>query len=359
MGLIRSIQYSTLTLLLCARLAAQEAAPLAAAVTQATNGGYFYVSSPDQLAPWQQRLTFGPSDVLSISIYEQPDSAKPNVVIGPDGRLNYLQARDVLASGLTVDELRESLQKELLKFYRPPLRVIVIPQTYNSKKYFMLGNVVQKGVFRLDTPVTLLEAIAKAQGFVNAVPGDNTTMLVDLGRSFIMRREPGPEPSADRTNLFSRLPVDFEGLFTRGELSQNVALAPDDYVFLPPAALQEIYVLGEVVGRGATPFRTGLTVIGAIASRGGFTDRAFRKRVLIVRGSLSNPNTFVVDVSDMLVAKALDFRLEARDIVYVSRKPWYKVEELIEAAISDFLRAAAITYAGEHVGPFITDPVIK
>jgi protein involved in polysaccharide export with SLBB domain len=107
MGLIRSIQYSTLTLLLCARLAAQEAAPLAAAVTQATNGGYFYVSSPDQLAPWQQRLTFGPSDVLSISIYEQPDSAKPNVVIGPDGRLNYLQARDVLASGLTVDEHRE------------------------------------------------------------------------------------------------------------------------------------------------------------------------------------------------------------------------------------------------------------
>lgn len=334
-------------LLVSLRVAAQ---PLPEAVSPLTNGS-FSISSPDQLAPWQQRLTLGAGDILTISIYERPEYTKPNVTIAPDGRINYLQARDVVAAGLTVDDLREALQNVLLKSYRPPLRVIVIPQAYNSKKYYMLGNVSQKGVFRMETPITLLEAVARAQGFLTATPGDNSTLLVDLSRSFLMRKF--------ETNAFAPLPVDFERLFVHGDLAQNVALAPDDYLYFSPATQREVYVLGEVGKAGAVPFRSGLTVVGAIASQGGFTDRAYRKRILIVRGSLHRPTTYALDVADVLAAKSLDFRLEARDIIYVSRKPWYKVEELLEAAVTDFMRAAVITWTGANVGPWITDPIIR
>lgn len=331
----------------CCNVPAQENPALTPVVT-VTNGA-FSIASPNQLAPWQQRLTLGPSDVLTVGLYERPEFTKSGVTIGPDGRLNYLQARDISAAGLTIDELRDRLQNVLLTYYKPPLRVVVIPQAYNSKKYLMLGNIVQKGIFRLDTPITLLEAIAKAQGFVSA-PDGNASPLVDFARSFLMRR--------DGTN-FARLPVNFESLFLQGDLGQNVPIEPDDYVYFPPATLQEVYVLGEVPRPGASPFASGLTVIGAIATHGGFTERAYRRRVLIVRGSLTQPKTYVLDVADVLNAKSLDFKLEPRDIVYISRKPWYKAEELLEAAIFDFMRAAVVTYTGQHVGPFIKEPLFR
>ena len=307
------------------------------------------LSSPAQLSDWQKHLTLGAGDLLNISLYEQPDSERRVLVIGPDGRLNYLQARDVAASGLTIDELRIELEKVLARFYRPPLRVIIIPQAYNSKKYYLLGNVVRKGVFPLDRPVTIIEAIAQAQGFVTTVARRNTLTLADLPRAFLVRK--GENDESRRVN------VDFEALFLHGDLSQNISLAPGDYLYFPPLDLQEMYILGEVHAPGTAPYSPEMTILRAITSRGGFTERAYRKRVLVVRGSLNHPQTLVADVSDILKGQALDIKLEARDIVYISRKPWYKAEELLQAAISDFMRAAVIGWTGRNVGPFLKEPL--
>ncbi len=309
------------------------------------------VSSPSNLAEWQKRLTLGPGDVLQIGLYGQPETMRGNLAIGPDGRLNYLQARDLVATGLTVDELRDQLEKVLLKFYRPPLRVVVIPQSYRSKKYYLLGNVTQPGVFPLDHPVSVIEAIAGAGGFVTTIQRRNSLMLADLSRSFLIRKEAPGE--------FKRVDVNFESLFLKGDLGQNIALAPDDYLFFSPQDLPEVYVLGQVLRPGASPYMSGMTAIKAIAAQGGFTPRAWKGRVLIVRGSLSKPQTFVLDVSDVLSAKSLDFKLEPRDIVFVARKPWARAEELLEIAITDFARAVVITYTGAHVGPWITEPIFR
>lgn len=327
-------------------LSAQEARPPAVEADLAKPAATpaFSVSSPAQLADWQKRFTLGAGDVLNVGLYEQPESERRGLTIGPDGRLNYLQARDVVAVGLTVDELRAQLEKDLARYYRPPLRVIIVPQAYNSKKYYLLGNVVQKGIFQLDRPVTILEAIAHAHGFIHTTERKNTLMLADLSRAFLIRK--------GEREASSRVPVDFEALFLRGDLRQNIALAPGDYLYFPPLDLQEIYVLGEVMRPGVSSFTPEMTVLRAIASHGGFTEAAYRQRVLIVRGSLNHPQTFVLSVSDVLKARSRDVKLEARDIVYISRQPWYKPEELLKSAISDFVRAAVVTWTGLNVGPF-------
>jgi len=89
-------------------------------------------------------------------------------------------------------------------------------------------------------------------------------------------------------------------------------------------------------------------VLGAISGRGGFTDAAFRQKILVVRGSLTRPETFVVDMDKVLRAAGKDFPLQPKDIVYVSRKPWAKAEELLEAASSDFMRAMVVTWTGQQ-----------
>ena len=311
----------------------------------------FSISSPTELAEWQKRLTLGPGDVLNVNLYEQPESLRAGVTVGPDGRINYLQARDILVTGLTVDELRERLEGALLKFYRPPLRVIVQPIAYNSKKYYVLGNVTAKGVFALDRPTTVLEALARAKGFSSPAQRRSTLVLADLSRSFLIRK--------DSAGAFKRVPVDFESLFLHGNLTQNIALAPDDYMYFPPMDVQDVYVFGEVLSPGPVPHGPEMSAMRALAGRGGFTPRAYKTHVLIVRGSLSRPQTIVVNTTDILGAKALDVKLQPRDIVYVSRKPWYKAEELLELAVTAFLRSAIVYSVGEYMGPYIDDPLFR
>jgi hypothetical protein len=49
-----------------------------------------------------------------------------------------------------------------------------------------------------------------------------------------------------------------------------------------------------------------------------------------------------------------DFRLQPRDIVYVSRRPWVRAEELADEAASSFIEGAITTWSGVNIGPIIT-----
>ncbi len=297
------------------------------------------------LAPWQEKLTLGSGDAFDISLYGQPDTLRLGMVVGPDGRISFLQAADVQASGLSVEELRAKLEATLGKFHLAP-RVVIVPTAFNSKKYFVLGNVNQRGTYQLDRPTTVVEAIAKAHGFITTPQQRNSLMLADLPHAFLMRRQANGE--------FKRESVDFEALFLHGDLKQNKLMAPEDYLYFPPLGLQEVYVVGEVRLPGAVNFTRDISTIAAIAGRGGFKEKAYRARVLVVRGSLQNPKTFVVDTSAILSANSPDFALQPRDIVYVARRPWAKAEELLELAVSDFLRAAVVAATGNYIGPNIT-----
>ena len=83
-----------------------------------------------------------------------------------------------------------------------------------------------------------------------------------------------------------------------------------------------------------------------------FTDGAYRTHILVVRGSLDNPETFRVNAAETLRGLTPDFVLKPRDIVYVARKPWAIAQDLLQAAQSDFLRAAVVTWTGQNIGSF-------
>ncbi len=91
---------------------------------EASSDHSFSVVSPAQRAPWQQHLTLGAGDVLTFALYGEPLLTRTEVSIGPDGRISYLEAQDVLAAGLSVDELRSKFDEELGKFRRSPRTII-------------------------------------------------------------------------------------------------------------------------------------------------------------------------------------------------------------------------------------------
>ena len=308
----------------------------AAETASSKSPGGFSVVDPAARADWQKRLTLGPGDVLSFHLFGSPELTREEVPIGPDGRISYLEAENIVAAGLTVDEFRDRLNEELGKFRRAP-QAFVTPLSYRSKRYYVLGTVVQKGIFPLDRPITIIEAVARAHGFETGVSRGNLVETTDFSRSFIGRGG-------------QRLPVDFEKLFLHGDLSQNIALEPGDYLYFPAAASGAIYVLGEVRAPGAVPFDSDTSVLSAIATRGGFTTRAWTKHVLVVRGSRDHPEAFKIDANGALVGNAPNLALQPGDLVYVSNRPWIRAEELLDRATSAFVEAAVISWTGVHIG---------
>jgi protein involved in polysaccharide export with SLBB domain len=295
------------------------------------------VRAPDHRAAWQQRLTLGPGDVLNLSLFDMPETARTQVPISPDGKITFLQARDITAAGLTVDELRARMEEALGKSYQNP-RVVIIPAAINSKKYFLLGSVVNGGVYTFDRPLTVIEAIARAGGLQTGLSDQRSVELTDLTHSFLVRNG-------------QRLPLDFERLFQRGDLSQNLALEPDDYLYFASANANEIYVLGEVMLPGVVTFAPKPTVLNVIAARGGYTARAYKSRVLVVRGSLEHPQTFEIDTRAILAGKSPDFKLEPKDIVYVSLNPWKVGGEVLDTAVRAFVQGFVVEATTLKVGP--------
>ena len=295
----------------------------------------FSVVSPNQRAAWQQRLTLGPGDVLTIGLWGEPTMTRTEIAVGPDGRISFAEAQDVMASGLTVDELRLKLNEELGQHRRSP-ESMVTPVAFRSKKYYVLGRVMTKGVYTLDRPTTVLEAVVRAHGFETGLVDRNIISVADFSRSFLMRQG-------------KRYPLNFENLFQNGDLSQNLSIEPGDYLYFPGANVKEVYVLGEVRLPGSTPYTPSMTLMAAISARAGYNDRAYKGKVLIVRGSLNKPETFVVDTKDILAGKARDFLLQPKDIIFVNSRPFIYAEELADRAVTAFLQSIVTAHVFNEV----------
>ncbi|HEV8542692.1 MAG TPA: polysaccharide biosynthesis/export family protein [Verrucomicrobiae bacterium] len=305
----------------------------------------FSANAKHKRAQWQERLTLGPGDIVDIHIYSNTvfgPFSRTNVFIGPDGRINYLYASGIPAVGLTIDELRQKIADALARYYNDvPPAVVVVPVSYSSKKYFMLGKVNAKGAYTLDRPLTLVEAVARAKGLETGLYQRTTVEMADLGHSFLIRNG-------------QKAPIDFEKLFLEGDLSQNALVEPNDYIYFASTAANDIYVLGEVVSPGPIGFLPNATVVTAITDRGGFDERAYKRRVLVVRGSLNEPETFVVDTGGVLDARVKDFKLQPRDIVYVGHRPWIYAEDILDEAAGAFIEGAMTAWAGASFSPIIT-----
>jgi len=151
------------------------------------------------------------------------------------------------------------------------------------------------------------------------------------------------------------LPVDFDRLLRQGDLSQNIYLQPDDFVYLPSAAAREVYVLGAVGQPQAVPYNDELTLVGAIATALGTIKDAYWWDVALVRGSLSQPKVAVVNYKAIVQGKEPDIKLEPQDIVYVPYTPYRYLTKYLDIALQTFVSSMAINAGARAVnkGPIV------
>ncbi len=120
-------------------------------------------SSQDVINVSKNPYKIGPSDLLDIQVWNEPDVSK-QVRVLIDGTIVLPLVGQINAAGLTPSQLSESLKKKLSEYIaEPEVTVMVLEGKYN--RYFIVGQIQNPGEYYIDYPISILQAIARAGGF--------------------------------------------------------------------------------------------------------------------------------------------------------------------------------------------------
>lgn len=106
----------------------------------------------------------GPSDILAITVWKNPELSLSQVPVRPDGRISAPLVNDVQAAGLTTDQLKQVLTEKLAEYVTAPEVTVVVVQI-NSRRVYVLGEVQRPGPVPLTLDMRVLDAISYAGGF--------------------------------------------------------------------------------------------------------------------------------------------------------------------------------------------------
>jgi polysaccharide biosynthesis/export protein len=154
----------------------------------------------------------GPEDVLHIAVWREPDLTA-TLPVRPDGKISLPLLNDVQASGLTPQQLADSLTEKLKKYVADP-RVTVVVTQINSKRVYMVGEVFHPGPMSLIANMTVLQALSSA----------GLNQFANTKRIYVLRTENGKQ---------QKLPVNYRKLVKGEQIEQNYLLQPGDEIVVP------------------------------------------------------------------------------------------------------------------------------
>ncbi|HEU0198992.1 MAG TPA: polysaccharide biosynthesis/export family protein [Burkholderiaceae bacterium] len=281
------------------------------------------------------RYRVGPGDVLRIIVFNQPELTNPTGtanelsgrVVNSDGTFFFPFAGKVVASGRTVQEIRENLQRALDPFLKNPQIEVSVLQ-YRSQRVFVAGEVAKPGPQVItDVPVRITDAIGVAGG---------------------------PLPTADLTEVSvtrndKTFQLDLYHLFFQGDMTQNIILEDGDLLHVGEQRFNKVFVVGDFNQPASFVMPRGrYTLAEAISDAGGvnpFAGDAGQIFVVRWQANAARPQIFHLDASspDALVL-ADRFDLRARDVVFVDAVGavrWARVVNLL-LPTADFLRQTTL-----------------
>ena len=159
----------------------------------------------------------GVGDELQVQVWRNEElSAK--VPVRPDGKISSPLVGDVVAAGLTTQELAKAITDKLISYVRNPEVTVVVTNPVSAD---FLRRVRVTGAVRTPISVsyrqgmTALDLVLQAGGL---------TQFAAPAKARLYRTVEG------RTKIYA---VDLEAILQRGDLSTNYPLYPQDVVTVP------------------------------------------------------------------------------------------------------------------------------
>ncbi|MCK0507735.1 polysaccharide export protein EpsE [Aromatoleum anaerobium] len=231
-----------------------------------------------------------PGDVIRITVFENPDLTT-EARVSESGQVSFPLVGATQVGGMSVAAAEKRIAGGLKKGgYVLEPQVIIFPLEIRGNQVSVLGRVNRAGRFPLETSnMRVADLLALAGGV--APDGADVVVLTGMRDGQPMRQE------IPLAQLFSRDPA------------ANVELAGGDILFVDRAPI--FYVYGEVQKPGAYRIEPGMTLIQALATGGGLTNRGTERGMQVHRRDASGK----VDVLSI----DRNAPLRADDVIYVKQ----------------------------------------
>ncbi|WP_253945996.1 polysaccharide export protein EpsE [Niveibacterium sp. COAC-50] len=231
----------------------------------------------------------GPGDVIRISVFQSPDLLLETRV-SENGSISYPLIGNVKVGGLALSVAEAKIAK-LLKdggFVVQPQVSILLLQI-RGNQVAVLGQVNRPGRYPLETANTRLSDMLSQAGGI-AATGSDVVIFSGVRDGKQVRRE-----------------IDIASMFLRGDAQDDLALKGGDILYVHRAPVFFIY--GEVQRPGVFRVERDMTVMQALASGGGLTQKGTQRGLRIHRRG--------ADGKAQIIEPALDELVQPNDVVYV------------------------------------------
>jgi polysaccharide export outer membrane protein len=242
-------------------------------------------------APAQQRSEYvlGAGDVIRITVFQNPDLTL-ETRLSETGQVSYPLLGAINLGGMSVSQAEKRVADGLRSgnFVKQPQVSVLVVQV-RGNQVSVLGNVNRPGRYPLELADTRLTDILAAAGGVSQGGADIVTVV------------------GTRNGKPFRSEIDLPGAFQVAQRTNDVVLANGDVIYVDRAPT--VFIYGEVQRPGVIRLDRGMTVMQALATGGGLTQRGTEKGMRVHRRG--------PDGKVQVIQPSMDDPVRDGDVVYV------------------------------------------
>jgi polysaccharide export outer membrane protein len=245
----------------------------------------------------------GDNDLVAVSVYDAPEFTR-TLRVGADGYVRLpMLAQRIRAQGLMPAQLETAIADALKEagLILDPFVTVTVAE-YTSRPISVMGSVRRPLTFQAVGPVTLLDALARAEGLT---PEAGPEVLIS-------RQQAVPDGAA---GLTQRIPL--KALLDAADPKLNLTLTGGEEIRVPEVG--KFFVVGNVKKPGAFVEEGGTdaTVLKALAMAEGLLPYAAKQAYIYRREASGSKTEIPIQLSRVMDRKEPDVPLLANDILYI------------------------------------------
>jgi polysaccharide export outer membrane protein len=240
-------------------------------------------------AAQRSEYVLGSGDVVRVTVFQNPDLTL-ETRLSETGQISYPLLGQINLGGMSVGQAERRIADGLRSgnFVRQPQVNILVVQV-RGNQVSVLGNVNRPGRYPLELADTRLTDVLAAAGGISQGGSDIVTIVGSRnGRPF-------------------RTEVDLPGAFQAAQRTNDLVLANGDVIYVD--RVPTVFIYGEVQRPGVIRLDRGMTVMQALATGGGLTQRGTEKGMRVHRRG--------PDGKVQVIQPAMDDPVRDGDVVYV------------------------------------------
>lgn len=232
----------------------------------------------------------GAGDVIRITVFQNVDLTL-DARISEGGNISYPLLGTVKLGGLSVADAEKKIADGLKSgnFLKQP-QVSILLTSVKSNQVSVLGQVYKPGRYPLEAGSNRVSDLLAQAGGIVATQGSDIIVVSGVRNGKPFRKE-----------------IDFPLVFAASGSAQDFVLENNDAIWVDRAP--NVYIYGEVLRGGTLRLERDMTLLQALASVGGLTQRGTAKGIKVHRRDGGG--------AVQIIEPGMNDKLQANDVIYV------------------------------------------